>query len=515
MSRALGALALAFLLASCGGAPAPARAAASAGTPERPHETATAQAPKAPPAQAATQAAHPVRSRFSRTGHFSGCGDAADCETRCRAAHGKSDDCVELAWRKMGARGTRLDDAGAQRLLAPACAANAAGACGLAAWIEVNHGANLPPARRAVLAQACGRGDGWSCAALVNWALLPAPGAGGSRRDVERGARWAETGCRAGHVWCCNVVDSLLDQVPVADRQTARYTELTRLVADTLVPACRGGRREACDRDGPRYAALARRDCAAGDHGACAEVVSFTRDPAERARLADDACDQGGLLSSCGMVCDSLRDGTTGQPDLAAARACYQRACSAGLSPACTRADDPLLGGGCPVIDESDQPHLSLQSLPRLELARPDGAAFDSRAAHHRRARLYVFTATWYPRVPLASLAALARKLSAGPGATEVVAVLSNDHWDDLSPDDRTALTGVPGLVVTLDPPGKGAVETTGPATRGLGISKIPEALLVDARGRVRRHLVGDGLFRDPLNTRRCIDTTLGKAPHR
>lgn len=431
------------------------------------------------------------------------CADAGACDKGC--ASGRLEDCHELAWRKIGARGVAIDVAGAEKLLARACAGKLARSCGMAAWIEAGDGRELAAARRAELDKSCRAGDGWSCAALANWALRPSsPGRSGVR-DTAGGATWAELGCAAGHVWSCATLEQMLAQVAPGPDWTQemreRVSKARAMIEEKRSAACGAGKREGCREGSPDFMALVRRDCAAGDHGACSELASYSEDGAEGMRAAQDACERGRLSSVCGMVCNGLRDGFAGEPDLAAARACYERACAGGDAVACRKRDaGPLLGGGCAGIDMEREPHLGVRRLPRLRAPRKGGGSFDSERAA-RRGRLYVFTASWNTYGRIADLEPLAIELR--PLEIEVVAVLSDPGWERL-PDVGDA----PSFTAILDPPRADA--TTGAYTSRLGITKVPEAMLVDASGAVRRHLVGPGVLTSRINARRCAADVLG-----
>ena len=429
--------------------------------------------------------------------------DAAGCQAGCDA--GKLEDCHELAWRKIGARGTAIDVAGAEKVLAKACAGKLARSCGMAAWLVAERGEELAADRRSALERACRAGEGWSCAALASWALRPAtPDARGSR-DMAGGATWAELGCGADHMWSCGTLEWVLRQaaalpdLDAAGRQ--RLSTLRGMVDQKRAAACRTGKREGCAEGSPEYEAQVRKDCAAGDHGACAEIAHASQDAGEAMRAARRACDLGKLQSTCGLVCNGLRDGVTGPPDLAAARACFERVCKAGEELACKAlGSGPLLGGGCAAIDMAGLPHLTLAALPRLRAPRQDGGTFDSQSAG-KKDRLYLFTASWNAAGRLSDLAPLAAELA--PLGVELVAVLSDESWEPA----RGQIVAADGLTAVLDAPAAG--ENIGRYTSALGITKVPEALVVDAAGKVRRHVVGPGILTSRLNGRRCVEESL------
>jgi hypothetical protein len=448
------------------------------------------------------------------------CTDAAGCDKGCSA--GRLDDCHELAWRKIGARGTAIDLAGAEKLLARACAGKVLRSCGMAAWLAAGRGQDLDEDRRVALEANCAAGDGWSCGALANWGLRSQAGA---TRDLGRGANWAKLGCEAGHVWSCATLKTLMDSVSparscveanVQPQDCGRYVEekglWTRemqerrtltlaLATDKLAAACAAGDRAGCGEGGPEYMVLVRRDCAAADYGACAELASYSEDLAEGMRAAMQACERGELTSSCGLACNGLRDGAAGEPDLGAARACYEKACAAGEKLACEARDaGPLLGGGCDSIDRDELPHIKLAVLPRLVGERRGGGQFDSSKAEGKR-RLYLFSASWDIAGPLRLLQPLAVEMAAAK--VEVVAVLSDPNWDRLHELDAGS------FVAVLDPPAQR--DNIGPFTTRLGISKVPEALLVDESGAIRRHLVGPGVLLSPINAVRCAEEILGR----
>ncbi len=387
------------------------------------------------------------------------CADPAACEKGC--AGGRLEDCHELAWRKVGARGTAIDVAGAEKLLARACAGKLVKSCGMAAWLEAGRGAELAADRRAGLDRDCRAGDGWSCAALASWALQPAS-TGGTMRDAGAGASWTELGCTAGHLWSCATLDRLVASVAQAPDEKAstheRRETLRRLADDKRKAACAAGRREGCREGSPEYLVVARRDCAAADHGACAELVSYLKGE-ERQRAARDACEAGKMTEFC-----------------------------------------PLARGGCEPIDIASSPHLSLKTLPRLTGTTRGGARFDSAALRPQR-RLFLFTASWNQPGTVADLEPLAQALL--PLEVQVVAVLSDASWDAVHD-----LEGARVVTAVLDPPAPGG--TIGRYTSRLGITKVPEGFLVDESGAVRRHIVGAGLITDPDLTRQCAVEVLG-----
>jgi hypothetical protein len=439
-----------------------------------------------------------------------GCSTASESSTPAAAKGapsgcdgGKLEDCFDLAWRKIGARGTAIDVAGAEKIAAQACAGKLVKACGMAAWLVAERGEELAPVRRTGLDRDCRAGDGWSCAALTSWALRPAS-AGGGMRDTGAGATWAELGCGAGHMWCCGTLEMILQQAAALPdlQQTGRerLTALRAMIDEKRAAACAAGKREGCREGTPEYEALVRKDCAAGDHGACAEIADSSQDIAEAMRAAKDACDQGKLMWTCGLVCNGLRDGALGAPDLAAARACFDRTCKAGEKLACEAlAAGPMLGGGCRAVDLAHEPHLDLRALPRLTGPEKGGGTFDS-AVPAKKARLYVFTASWSMAGGPSDLAPLAAELK--PLGVELVAVLSDASWEAVRRlDDAGDLRAV------LDPPAPG--ETIGRYTGALGITKLPEAFVVDASGAVRRHVVGPGLLTSRQNGRRCVEESL------
>jgi hypothetical protein len=439
-----------------------------------------------------------------------GCSTASETSTPAAATAapggcqaGKLEECFDVAWRKIGARGTAIDVPGAEKLLAQACAGTLAKACGMAAWLVAERGEELAADRRSGLDRDCKAGDGWSCAALTSWGLRPAS-AGGGMRDTGGGATWAELGCRAGHMWCCGTLEMILQQAAALPdlQQTGRerLSALRAMIDEKRAAACADGKREGCREGTPEYEAQVRKDCAAGDHGACAEIADSSQDIGEAMRAAKDACEQGKLTSACGLVCNGLRDGATGAPDLAAARACFERTCKAGERLACDAlAAGPMLGGGCRAVDLAHEPHLALRALPRLTGAPQDGGTFDS-SVPAKKPRLYVFTASWSAAGGPADLAPLAAELA--PLGVELVAVLSDPSWDAVHGLDRAA-----PLVALLDRPAAG--ENLGPYTSKLGITKLPEAFVVDASGTIRRHVVGPGLLTSRLNGRRCVEESL------
>jgi hypothetical protein len=429
--------------------------------------------------------------------------DAEGCQAGCEA--GRLEDCHELAWRKIGARGTAIDVAGAEKVLAKACAGKLVQSCGMAAWLVAERGEELAADRRAALDRACRARDGWSCAALASWALRPATPDGRGARDMAGGATWAELGCGADHMWSCGTLEWILRQaaglpdLDAAGRQ--RMTALRGMVDQKRSAACKVGKREGCGEGTPEYDAQVRKDCAAGDHGACAEIAHSSQDPAEAMRAARDACERGKLTTTCGLVCNGLRDGVDGAPDLAAARACFDRTCKAGEPLACDAlAAGEMLGGGCRAIDMAQLPHVNLTTLPRLTAPDHAGGTFDSAAAG-KKDRLYLFTASWNAAGKLSDLAPLAAELA--PAGVELVAVLSDDDWSRV----RSQIQPADSLVVVLDTPASG--ENIGRYTTALGITKVPEALVVDASGAVRRHVVGPGILTSRLNSRRCVEEVL------
>jgi hypothetical protein len=437
-----------------------------------------------------------------------GCSSGSETSTPAATSAASSgcsggEDCFETAWRKIGARGTPLDVAGAETMLAKACAGKLVKACGMAAWLVAERGEELAAERRGGLDRDCRAGDGWSCAALTSWALRPAA-AGGGMRDTGGGATWAELGCGAGHMWSCGTLEMIVHQAAalpdVNQAGRERIAALQAMVDQKRAAACAAGKREGCREGSPEYEAQVRKDCAGGDHGACAEIADTSQDEGEAIRAAKDACDQGKLMDACGLVCNGLRDGVGGAPDLAAARACYDRVCEAGEPLACKARDaGPMLGGGCDAIDLEREPHLALRALPRLTGAPKDGGTFDS-SVPGKKARLYVFTASWSAAGGPSDLAPLAAELA--PLGVELVAVLSDPSWDAVHGLDRAA-----PLVALLDRPAAG--ENLGPYTSKLGITKLPEAFVVDASGRVLRHVVGPGLLTSRLNGRRCVEESL------
>jgi len=428
---------------------------------------------------------------------------AANKGTASGCDGGKLEDCFDIAWRKIGARGTAVDVAGAEKIAAQACAGKLVKACGMAAWLAAERGEELAPARRSGLDRDCRAGDGWSCAALVSWALRPASPAAGGSRDVKSGAAWAELGCGAEHMWCCGTLEWILGQAAalpdVSDAGRERFVALRRLVDEKRAAACAAGKREGCREGTPEYEALVRKDCASGDHGACAEIADSSQDAREAMRAAKDACELGKLTSACGLVCNGLRDGALGAPDLAAARACFDRTCKAGEPLACDAlAAGPMLGGGCRAVDLAREPHLDLRALPRLTGPQKGGGTFDS-AVPAKAARLYVFTASWSVAGGPSDLAPLAAELK--PLGVELVAVLSDASWEAVRGLDAS------GLLAVLDAPAPG--ENIGRYTAALGITKLPEAFVVDAAGAVRRHVVGPGLLTSRQNGRRCVEESL------
>lgn len=428
----------------------------------------------------------------------------ASTRTTSGCDDGRLDDCFELAWRKIGARQTPIDVPGAEKLLARACAGKLVKACGMAAWLVAERGQELAADRRAGLDRDCRAGDGWSCAALTSWALRPGSTTAGGVRDMASGATWAELGCRAGHMWACGTLDSILRQAAALPELNQggreRLAGLRAMVDEKRAAACAAGKREGCREGSAEYEAQVRKDCAAGDHGACAEIADSSQDIAEAMRAARDACDQGKLMTACGLLCNGLRDGALGAPDLAAARACFERVCKAGETLACDAlAAGPMLGGGCSAVDLAREPHLDLRALPRLTGPQRAGGTFDS-AKPAKSARLYVFTASWSAAGGPTDLAPLAADLA--PLGVELVAVLSDDRWEAVRGLDDTG-----DLVAVLDAPAPG--ETIGRYTRALGIAKLPESFVVDAAGAVRRHLVGPGLLTSRLNGRRCVEESL------
>ena len=428
--------------------------------------------------------------------------DAAGCQAGCDA--GRLEDCHQLAWRKIGARGTAIDVAGAEKLLARACAGKLMKSCGMGAWLTAERGEELAADRRSALDRECRAGEGWSCAALASWALRPA-GGGRGMRDMASGATWTELGCGAGHLWSCGTLESILRQAAsLPDMNEAgrqRTKTLREMIDQKRAAACTSGQREGCPEGTPEYEAQVRKDCAGSDFGACAEIAQASQDAGEATRAARQACDHGKLQWACGLVCNGLRDGVAGAPDLAAARACFDRVCKAGEKLACDAlASGPMLGGGCAAIDMENQPHLQLTSLPRLSAPDRAGGTFDSARAG-KKDRLYLFTASWNVSGSLADLAPLAAELA--PLGVELVAVLSDQSWDPV----RARLDKPDSYVAVLDTPAAG--EDIGRYTSALGITKVPEALVVDAAGTVRRHVVGPGLLTSRLNSRRCVEETL------
>ena len=428
--------------------------------------------------------------------------DAAGCQEGCDA--GRLEDCHELAWRKIGARGTALDLAGAEKILARACAGKLVKSCGMGAWLSADRGDELATDRRSALDRECRAGEGWSCAALASWALRPAAG-GRGLRDMASGATWAELGCGAGHVWSCGTLEAIVRQaatlpdVNEAGRQ--RMKTLREMIDQKRAAACKAGQREGCPEGSPEYEAQVRKDCAGGDFGACGEIAQASQDGAEAMRAAKQACERGQLQWTCGLVCNGLRDGVGGAPDLAAARACFDRVCKAGEKLACEAlAAGPMLGGGCAAIDMENQPHLQLTSLPPLSAPDHAGGTFDSATADKKN-RLYLFTASWNVSGKLTDLAPLAAELE--PLGVELVAVLSDESWEPV----RAQIKSADSFTAVLDRPAPG--ENLGRYTSALGISKVPEALVVDAAGRVLRHVVGTGLLTSRLNSRRCVEETL------
>ncbi len=429
--------------------------------------------------------------------------DAAGCQEGCDA--GRLEDCHELGWRKIGARGTPIDIAGAEKVLARACAGKLVKSCGMGAWLVAERGDELAGDRKSALDRECRAGEGWSCAALASWALRPASPAARGMRDMGSGATWAELGCAAGHMWCCGTLESIVRQaatlpdVNEAGRQ--RMKTLGEMIDQKRTAACKAGQREGCPEGTPEYQAQVRKDCAGGDFGACAEIAHASQDGGEAMRAARQACERGQLQSTCGLVCNGLRDGADGAPDLAAARACFDRLCKAGEKLACQDlAAGPMLGGGCAAIDIESQPHLTLTSLPRLSAPDHAGGTFDSAKAD-KKDRLYLFTASWNATGKLTDLAPLAAELE--PLGVELVAVLSDESWEPVRAQVRSA----DSFTAVLDAPAPG--ENIGRYTSSLGISKVPEALVVDATGRVLRHVVGPGLLTSRLNSRRCVEETL------
>jgi hypothetical protein len=429
--------------------------------------------------------------------------DPAGCQAGCDA--GRLEDCHELAWRKIGARGTAIDLAGAEKLLARACAGKLTKSCGMGAWLAAERGEELAAEHKSALDRECRAGEGWSCAALASWALRPASAGARGMRDMASGATWAELGCGAGHVWSCGTLEAILRQAAAlpdmneAGRQ--RMKTLREMADQKLAAACKAGQREGCREGTPEYQAQVRKDCAGGDFGACGEIGQASEDGAEAMRAARQACERGQLQWTCGLVCNGLRDGVDGAPDLGAARACFERVCKAGETLACEAlAAGPMLGGGCAAIDIEGQPHLKLTSLPRLSAPDQAGGTFDSAKAD-RKDRLYLFTASWNASGQLGDLGPLAAELK--PLGVELVAVLSDEGWEPV----RAKLGGAGSFTAVLDAPAPG--ENIGRYTSALGISKVPEGLVVDAAGVVRRHVVGPGLLTSRLNSRRCVEEAL------
>jgi len=391
------------------------------------------------------------------------CADPAGCEKGCQG--GRLEDCHELAWRKIGARGTAIDVAGAETVLAKACTGKLVKSCGMAAWLVAGRGEDLAAERRAGLDRDCRAGDGWSCAALASWALRPGPT--GSLRDTGGGATWSELGCKAGHLWSCGTLESILEQaaaLPDLDQAGRdRMATLRAMIDQKRATACSAGEREGCREGSPEYLVLARRDCAAADHGACAELVSYIEGE-ERQRAARDACEVGKLTGYC-----------------------------------------PYARGGCDAIDIASEPHLALARLPRLKGTRQGGAPFDSAALRPAR-RLFLFTASWNRPGSIADLEPLAAALV--PHQVQVIAVLSDGGWDSLR-----ELEGARTITAVLDPPAPD--QNIGRYTSALGISKVPEGFLVDETGAVRRHIVGSLIITDRFDLARCALDVLGAPPDR
>ena len=428
--------------------------------------------------------------------------DAAGCQAGCEA--GRLEDCHQLAWRKIGARGTALDVAGAEKILATACAGKQVKSCGLGAWLVAERGDELAADRKSALDRECRAGEGWSCAALASWALRPAA-SGRGMRDMGSGATWAELGCGTGHMWCCGTLEAIVRQaaalpdVNEAGRQ--RMKALREMIDQKRAAACKAGQREGCVVGTPEYEAQVRKDCAGGDFWACGEIAQSSEDGAEATRAAKQACDRGQLVWTCGLICNGLRDGVDGAPDLAAARTCFDRVCKAGEKLACDAlAAGPMLGGGCDAIDMENLPHLALTSLPRLSGPDHAGGTFDSAKAD-KKSRLYLFTASWNAAGKLTDLAPLAAELK--PLGVELVAVLSDESWEPV----RAQVKSADSFTAVLDAPAPG--QNIGRFTSALGITKVPEGLVVDAGGKVLRHVVGPGLLTSRLNSRRCVEETL------
>ena len=428
--------------------------------------------------------------------------DAAGCQAGCDA--GRLEDCHELAWKKIGARGTALDLAGAEKLLAKACAGSLVKSCSMVAFLAADRGEELAADRKSALDRECRAGEGWSCAALASWALHPAAG-GQGLRDMGGGATWAELGCGAGHMWSCGTLESVLQHAAtlpdVDEAGRERMKTLREMIQQKRAAACKAGQREGCPEGTPEYETQLRKDCAGEDYGACREIAHTSQDAAEAMRAAGPACERGKLTSACWITCNGLRDGALAAPDLKAARACFERTCKAGEQLACeSLAAGPMLGGGCAAIDLEGLPHLQLTALPRLSAPDQVGGTFDS-AEVARKDRLYLFTASWNATGKLTDLAPLAAELE--PLGVELVAVLSDESWEPV----RAQIRGAEGFTAVLDTPAAG--ENIGRYTSALGITKVPEALVVNASGKVLRHVVGTAVLTDRLNRRRCVEELL------
>lgn len=462
-----------------------------------------------------------------------GCTDATSCERGCEA--GRAGDCLELADRKLRARGTAMDPAGAGRLLERACAAREPGACGRLARLQLA-AHRTPTVQREELKGACapaageggargaGAVDPEACAAAALWLLLD------PERDLAEVLTLSDRGCRAGGLVACSILEELLRQASPgaicaaegiepprcreeleargrwSREEQERLRALRAMIEGTRERACRAGQWEACAPFSDEYLSAVRRACeTADDHGACAELAHASSDPAARAQALRRACDRGRVPSACELRGDGLRDGVEGEPSPEAARGAYQIACDGGMASSCDKLAMPALGAGCPAIDTPDARNPTPARLGRLHGERWGGGRFDSR--RDRRRRLYLFTASWNHGMRIPDAIALQQALA---GRAQVVVVLSDADWSSQPAGDLEALRGMEegtGVVALLDPPQ--GDENLGPQTRALGIEKVTEAMLADRDGRVRLHLAGMKVGLDRRNTVLCLETAL------
>jgi len=423
--------------------------------------------------------------------------------------------CLEIADAYELALGVKQDRPRAKTLYRKSCKGDYGRGCASLAVLEARGSTtatDLYALAKPLLTAACSKGILEDC----YWLVLVPPIKGGveTMKALDRTcgggvvpackylANWLDRSAKQVFAKYCpgRLTVACADRVPAADKSVANsYITRLNFVRERITKMCKDDDLQACRyvRDKVRFPRIADKRCAAGDYGACYELVAF--EPKRTAALLERACGAK-LVMACDRLGDYYRDDDK-KADMAKAKKFYSLACDYGRLPSCAKLKQPQLGGGCAGLKPSASNKL-LGPIPaparELEGTTISGEKFKL-SAHRGKVVLLFVSGEFHPRLSGDLLELLTLKKKLAGTKFEIVVLVSTNSEAKLGKH----ASSIESLRVIVD-----ISNDVGPKSHAVGVKLVPETLLIDGKGQVRVYLQND---RDlgSLKMQRCVRSLL------